>query len=141
MAEDELIQLLGEQIAYYSARAIEYDRTAPFTDHDGDPELSAALERFAPRGRVLELACGTGQWTKELAEYAMELTAVDASEEMLTLNRATESAAKESRRRGRADWPFVRGLCVRWAAADDHALTRSLTPRARRSPGSRSRRS
>jgi SAM-dependent methyltransferase len=88
MAEDELVQLLGEQIAYYRARAIEYDRTAPFTDHHGYPELSAALERFAPRGRVLELACGTGQWTKELAEYATELTAVDASEEMLALNRA-----------------------------------------------------
>ena len=88
MADDELIELLGEQIAYYRARAIEYDRTAPFTDRDGYPELVAGLKRFAPRGRVLELACGTGQWTRKLAEYATELTAVDASEEMLALNRA-----------------------------------------------------
>jgi SAM-dependent methyltransferase len=49
--------------------------------------LVAAIERFAPRGRVLELACGTGQWTQVLAETASELTAVDASTEMLHLNR------------------------------------------------------
>ncbi len=88
MAEDDLVDLLGEQIAYYRARAIEYDRTAPLADADGYPELVAALKRFAPRGRVLELACGTGQWTNELARYATEVTAVDASPEMLALNRA-----------------------------------------------------
>ena len=88
MAEDDLVELLGEQIAYYRARAIEYDRTAQLADTDGYPELVAALKRFGPRGRVLELACGTGQWTNELAKYATELTAVDASPEMLALNRA-----------------------------------------------------
>jgi 2-polyprenyl-3-methyl-5-hydroxy-6-metoxy-1,4-benzoquinol methylase len=108
MAEDRLVQLLGEQIAYYRARAIEYDRTAPFTDHHGYPELSAALERFAPRGRVLELACGTGQWTKELAEYATELTAVDASEEMLALNRAHVA---------RSDVVYVQADVFAWAPA------------------------
>jgi demethylmenaquinone methyltransferase/2-methoxy-6-polyprenyl-1,4-benzoquinol methylase len=88
VADDELSELLGEQIDYYRARAIEYDDTAPFIDEESYPELMAAFKRFAPSGRVLELACGTGQWTKELAKYATELTAVDASEEMLALNRA-----------------------------------------------------
>ena len=44
------------------------------------------MRDFAPRGKVLELAAGTGQWTGLLAEYASELTAVDASPEMLRLN-------------------------------------------------------
>lgn len=109
MADDELNELLKEQIAYYRARAIEYDRTAPLADHDGYPELAAALRRFAPRGRVLELACGTGQWTKELARYATELTAVDASEEMLALNRA---------RVARTDVAYVQADVFAWSPAE-----------------------
>jgi trans-aconitate methyltransferase len=34
---------------------------------------------------VLELACGTGQWTAALGKHASELTAVDASPEMLAI--------------------------------------------------------
>ena len=39
-------------------------------------------------GRVLELACGTGLWTVELARHAASMTAVDASPEVLAINRA-----------------------------------------------------
>jgi SAM-dependent methyltransferase len=83
--------LLDEQIRYYRARAAEYDATST---PDGDPfaghadATRAALRAFAPRGRVLELAAGTGQWTGLLADYADELTVTDASPEMLELNRA-----------------------------------------------------
>jgi ubiquinone/menaquinone biosynthesis C-methylase UbiE len=89
MRDDADRNLLDEQIAYYRARAAEYDRTAAIDD---DPFASdtarvrAALDAFAPRGRVLELAAGTGQWTAELARHADELTAVDASPEMLERN-------------------------------------------------------
>jgi ubiquinone/menaquinone biosynthesis C-methylase UbiE len=38
-------------------------------------------------GRVLELACGTGLWTVELARHATSVTAVDASPEVLEINR------------------------------------------------------
>jgi demethylmenaquinone methyltransferase/2-methoxy-6-polyprenyl-1,4-benzoquinol methylase len=47
--------------------------------------LSAVLDSFQPRGEVRELACGTGQWTAELVRHASQVTAVDASPEMLTL--------------------------------------------------------
>ncbi len=80
--------LLDAQIRYYRARADEYDATSP-TDADFAPDLErirSALRGLAPRGRVLELAAGTGLWTGLLADYATELTAVDASPEVLRLN-------------------------------------------------------
>ena len=89
MASDR--ELIDEQIAYYRARAAEYDATST---PDGDPFAAdgeatrAALRAFAPRGRVLELAAGTGQWTGLLADYADELIVTDASPEMLEVNRA-----------------------------------------------------
>jgi 2-polyprenyl-3-methyl-5-hydroxy-6-metoxy-1,4-benzoquinol methylase len=89
--------LLAEQIAYYRARAPEYDETSPFGAQDGPfaaevGQLRAALDGFLPRGRVLELACGTGQWTGALAEHASEVVALDASVEMIELNRSHVSS-------------------------------------------------
>lgn len=89
---DELEQLLEEQIAYYRALAAEYeDHALPFT---GGDELSEALDTFRPTGSVLEFACGTGAWTGQLLRYATEITAVDASPEML----AIASARNDSER-------------------------------------------
>ena len=82
-------ELLDDQIAYYRARAAEYDATFP----DGDPfaahaaAVREALSTFAPVGQVIELAAGTGQWTGLLADHADELTVTDAAPEMLELNR------------------------------------------------------
>lgn len=84
-------ELLDDQVAYYRARAPEYDATS---SPDGDAHAAAlrpafaALRAFAPRGRVLEVAAGTGQWTGLLAEHADHLLVTDASPEMLELNRA-----------------------------------------------------
>ena len=47
-----------------------------------------ALHGLPPRGNVLELACGTGLWTKELAQYDVVITALDASPEVLKINEA-----------------------------------------------------
>jgi SAM-dependent methyltransferase len=84
-------ELLDEQVAYYRARASEYDATSV---REGDPleadavRIAAALRAFDPRGRVIELAAGTGQWTGILAEHADHLLVTDASPEMLELNRS-----------------------------------------------------
>lgn len=40
MADDELSELLGEQIDYYRARAIEYDATAPAHGRSRAPRLA-----------------------------------------------------------------------------------------------------
>jgi len=79
----ELDQLLDEQIAHYRAIAEEYE------DHGlllpGGEELSRALDAFQPAGTVLELACGQGLWTGQLIRYADEISALDASPEMLAI--------------------------------------------------------
>jgi len=90
--------LLDEQAAYYRARAAEYDewwRRQGRYNRGADAtarwnaevaEVEAALDRFAPRGSVLELACGTGWWTERLARHAARLTCIDASPEVMAVN-------------------------------------------------------
>jgi demethylmenaquinone methyltransferase/2-methoxy-6-polyprenyl-1,4-benzoquinol methylase len=83
--------LIDEQIAYYRARATEYDATSipdddPLEDHT--ERIREALRALSPGGRVIEIAAGTGQWTATLAEHADELLVTDTSPEMLELNRA-----------------------------------------------------
>jgi demethylmenaquinone methyltransferase/2-methoxy-6-polyprenyl-1,4-benzoquinol methylase len=53
---------------------------------DDVAEADAALEAFAPRGAVLELAAGTGIWTRKLVRMAERVVAVDANPEPLALN-------------------------------------------------------
>jgi SAM-dependent methyltransferase len=111
---DNLDSLLAEQVTYYRARAHEYDATDG-VDDESRAQLLDALAAFAPRGRILELACGTGQWTAELARHASSLTAVDASPEMIALNRAR--VAQENVRYVEADlfaWSATRALRCRF---------------------------
>ena len=97
---DQLAGLLAEQARYYRERAGEYDdwwfRRGRY-DRGADAnarwfadaaEVEDALERFQPAGQVLELACGTGLWTRRLVEHADTVTAVDASPEVIELARA-----------------------------------------------------
>lgn len=91
--------LITEQIAYYRARAPEYeDWWERRGQYDFGPEDNASwraqmaearaeLDRRAPFGNVLELAAGTGLFTEQLARQGESVTAVDASPEALALNR------------------------------------------------------
>ncbi|HEY7595074.1 MAG TPA: methyltransferase domain-containing protein, partial [Actinophytocola sp.] len=91
--------IVEEQKEYYRERAGEYDEwwfregrwalsgTAALGWRADVAEVEAAVDRFAPRGDVLELACGTGLWTRRLARHADRVTAVDAAGEMIERNR------------------------------------------------------
>jgi SAM-dependent methyltransferase len=80
--DDDLDALLDEQIAYYRARAPEYDEV--YADKG---TWGAFLDELPIAGDVLELACGSGWWTPLLARRARSVTAVDAAPEMLALAR------------------------------------------------------
>src|SRR6266700_3563705 len=76
-------QFLAEQRAYYSVLAPDYLDQVP--DLPGGAELTDALDAFRPAGSVLDLACGPGTWTPQLLRHASDVTAVDASPEMLAV--------------------------------------------------------
>jgi SAM-dependent methyltransferase len=92
-------KLLDEQLTYYRARAGEYDEWFLRTGrYDRGPAhraewfaevatVEAALREASPRGEALELACGTGLWTRHLVSLAGRVTAVDGSPEVIALNR------------------------------------------------------
>ncbi len=86
---DDADSLLNSQIAYYRARAAEYDRV--YTEREDLQEVLACFGELPITGDVLELACGTGQWTRLLAERARSVTALDAAPEVLAI--AKERAA------------------------------------------------
>ncbi len=102
------VQTLQEMKEYYRERAREYDewfyRQGRF---DRGPEMNArwfseadevfaALDAFYLTGDVLELAPGTGMWTERLARTASTVTAVDASPEMIEINKAKVSSDRVS---------------------------------------------
>ena len=72
--------VLAEQLRYYRARAAEYDVGSYGHERAAVPSVARTIE---PLGDVLELACGTGVWTRELAPRAASYLAVDAAPEML----------------------------------------------------------
>jgi demethylmenaquinone methyltransferase/2-methoxy-6-polyprenyl-1,4-benzoquinol methylase len=90
---------IDEQIAYYRARAAEYDEwflrqgrydRGPESNRQWFAEVEEvrrALDDFAPTGDVLELAGGTGLWTEPLARGAQSVTVIDSSAEALAINR------------------------------------------------------
>lgn len=125
-----LSDLLQEQIAYYRARAGEYDqwflrqgrynRGAELNAHwfSEAEQVQVALDTFAPTGRVLELACGTGLWTQHLVRYADSVTALDASSEVLAINRARVGDDKVR---------YVQADILDWTPNGQYALCSSVS--------------
>ena len=93
------MDLLRNQIDYYRARASEYDEWhMRLGRYDRGPEhrrqwfaeldaVRTALTAMRPFGQVLELACGTGLWTGELAQGASTVTAIDAVSDTIEITR------------------------------------------------------
>lgn len=108
MSEAVSTRTLQEMIRYYRARAGEYDEWFYRKGrYDRGPEsnerwfaevdeIFAALDACGFEGDILELAPGTGIWTERLARVASTMTAVDASREMIEINRARVASDRVS---------------------------------------------
>lgn len=74
--------------SYYGRRASEYDRI--YLRPDRQPalrELESWVSGTLSGQRVLEVACGTGYWTRLLAAAACHVVAVDINPEMIRIAR------------------------------------------------------
>ena len=94
-----MTDVLSEQARYYRERAPEYDewfmREGRY-DRGADlnrrwfaevEEVRAWVRARGPLGDVLELAAGTGIWTRLLVEHATSVSCIDASPEAIDLSR------------------------------------------------------
>ena len=108
--EDDVLQ---EQLAYYRARATSYDASLGDGLQGTQTAVVELLQQLGPFEHVLELACGTGIWTRLLLNVAQRVTAVDAAPEMLALN-----AAKVAETRVR----YLRADLFTWEAAEQYDL-------------------
>lgn len=94
-------------ITYYRERAHEYDKVYHNPPEQGDlQEASRIFQTLFAQKMVLEIACGTGYWTEQIAATAAAVDATDANEAMLQIARARP----------------VKGN-VRFAVADMYTLT------------------
>ena len=115
-------RVLQDQIAYYRARAGEYDewfyRVGRYDwgverNAQWFAQVETVIQALRDIGKIetaLELAAGTGNFTKELAMIADQVVALDASPEVLEINRTKTSppsplsASSEGERRANVEY-------------------------------------
>lgn len=79
----------GQLSDYYAARAAEYERVYAKPERQRDlSELARLIPSLLAGRRVLEIACGTGYWTRCLARRAAEVVATDLTPQTLALAKA-----------------------------------------------------
>ena len=95
---DDWRACLDAQLEYYRVRASEYDEwflrqgrydRGPEANHRWFREVDSVRSSLAaghPGGDVLELAAGTGIWSRELLPRSESLTVVDGAPEMLNIH-------------------------------------------------------
>ncbi len=123
-ADDKLVE-------YYRKRAGEYEEIYDWKDPDRQREqdlLSTAI-RDSLRGRdVLEVACGTGWWTRILSASAMSIVATDLGDEVMAIAREKKYGCHVTFRREDAynlsfeDDSFNGGLAFSWFSHIPHDL-------------------
>jgi demethylmenaquinone methyltransferase/2-methoxy-6-polyprenyl-1,4-benzoquinol methylase len=134
-------------LAYYRRRAREYERVYEKPERQADlAALRSLVSREMEGHEVLEIACGTGYWTRVCAGRARSVLAVDLAEETLEIAQAKEYPFGKVRF-GRADAyrleeipdDFTAGLaCFWWSHVPLERLAEFLAGWHRRlGPGAR----
>lgn len=89
----------GEYDAYYTTpQGREVDNI--------EKKIISGLMKNIPAGELLELGCGTAHWTHYLCEQGFQVTAIDASEEMLKIARAKNIHKATFQKEDAAKLPF-----------------------------------
>jgi 2-polyprenyl-3-methyl-5-hydroxy-6-metoxy-1,4-benzoquinol methylase len=94
MVSDDLVDQMNE---YYSRRAPWHDCYMGYKDNQSMETLLAPVirwfERYVEGMDVLEIACGTGNWTQVLARRARSVTATDVNRSVLEVARQKRYAS------------------------------------------------
>ena len=106
-------------IAYYDDRASTMDSAYTAEPTGWVLDMIAEMKRTLRGRRVLEVACGTGYWTRYAAETAAHVTGVDAAPNMLAVARAKEATGHRRAAAGRRVRAVWRAGRVRRGAGDD----------------------
>jgi demethylmenaquinone methyltransferase/2-methoxy-6-polyprenyl-1,4-benzoquinol methylase len=88
--------LLAGQLRYYRARAAEYDETSYGAETGARAAIPELVDAMGIDGDVLEIAGGTGMWTRELARVARTVQYLDGAPEMAALARERVPASNVS---------------------------------------------
>ena len=75
--------VLDSQLRYYSGLAWEYDETIPLHFAPAMPAMLKRMRAGNIKGDTLELASGTGYWTRYLSELSDSVTCLDGSPDMI----------------------------------------------------------
>jgi len=81
------MSLIDDVIRYYAERAPVYDETAGFTDLEAEKLRATLKKRYQSifHGRnVLEIACGSGYWTKVIGKVAKSVLATDINPSLIS---------------------------------------------------------
>jgi ubiquinone/menaquinone biosynthesis C-methylase UbiE len=118
-------------VEYYRMRAGEYEEIYHWRDPERQKEqdlLSSAIQNSL-RGRdVLEVACGTGWWTRILSESARSIMATDLGDEVMNIAREKKYGCPVTFRKENAyklsfgDDFFTGGLAFSWFSHIPHNL-------------------
>lgn len=77
MSDPETLQLYAQKAAEYAALTNDAN--------SGDPTLTRFISAVVPGGHVLDLGCGPGASAVVMAQNGLQVTAVDAVQEMVTI--------------------------------------------------------
>jgi SAM-dependent methyltransferase len=86
--------LIDEMNLYYRARAFWHDEYMSYTDNTGmEAQLAPIIEwveKYVLDRDVLEIACGTGNWTQVLAKRVRSVLATDVNDSVIAIARKKE---------------------------------------------------